>query len=371
MSAKTNGIWDFKSYDEKTWFRDLVCLITVLAMVYVGLHVRLSNESYNYEYNKLSQDQMQLVNRIYLDGQTTDTSKKVKAAAMQASATRIMAYMDNIFDGEIERAQTRQVAAFLSSSNAQEATAYLNGTRFKVHSYFWLVGPAVYWEVVFCALFGVICNLLFVLGAVGSNSTTDLANPETQFDSSEILGQVAKIIYAPICTLALVLGYNFIKGQNIVDIDSSKGLLVFGFIGGYYSSRVISLMDRLKDVILPNSGTAALAPAGAPAMIQQVKISLALDPSVPPNVAAVATGPALNSATVQITMAGTTSTIKGTHVAGDPDGMFTLLSVMTGTYTLTATLPAIPAPPAVPVNLTATLTGPIQSGTTAIPLNLK
>jgi hypothetical protein len=370
MSAKLNGIWDFKSYDEKTWFRDLVCLITILALAYGGLHWALSNEPYNYEYKKLSQDQMQLVNRIYLDGQTTDTSKKAKTAAMQAAAKRVMAYIDHIFDA-IEGGQDKQVEAFLDQSNAQEAGAYLGGTLFKVHSYFWLIGPAVYWEVVFCALFGVICNLLFVLGAVGSNSTTDLANPETQFDSSEILGQVAKIIYAPVCTLALVLGYSLLKGQNIADIDYGKGLLVFGFIGGYYSSRVISLMDRLKDVILPNSGTSSLSSTNAPSMIQQVKVSLALDPLVPANVALAAAGAALNNATVQLAMAGTSNTIKGSHVAGDPDGLFTLLSVMTGNYTLTATLSVTPTGAATPLTLNATLTGPIQSGTSAIPLTLK
>ena len=143
-----------------------------------------------------------------------------------------------------------------------------------------------------------------MLRAVGSNSTTDLANPATQFDSSEILGQVAKIIYVPICTLIIVLGYSLFKGQNIADIDFGKGLLVFGFIGGYYSSRVISLMDRLKDLLLPNTGTASLTGAATPTVIQQLKVAVATDPALPAAVAAAAAGPALNGATVQITLAG-------------------------------------------------------------------
>jgi len=210
-----------------------------------------------------------------------------------------------------------------------------------------------------------------VLGAVGSNSTTDLTNPATQFDNSEILGQVAKIIYAPICTLFVVLGYSLLTGQNIVDLNVGKGLLIFGFVGGYYSSRVISLMDRLKDVLLPNSGTASLNTNNQPTMVQQVKVALSLDATSPAAVVAAVTAAVLNTASVQIALSGTTTPIKGTHLTTDPDGTFTFTSVTAGSYNISASLQVTPVGAAAAVTLTGTTTGAIQSGIAPIALTIK
>ncbi|MFI5139191.1 MAG: carboxypeptidase-like regulatory domain-containing protein [Sphingobacteriales bacterium] len=369
MASKSNGIWDFKSYDEKTWFRDLVCFISFLALLYCILHGIFGDGDYNYQYNKLNQDQSQFVTRICTGGQAQGKDGQVTLPVN--TVKQVMDYVDHVFDDEIETKQHDDVKNFISGAKPQDAADYLSKKLFKIRSYFWLVGPAVYWEVIFCALFGVLCNLLFVLGAVGSNSTTDLANPETQFDSSEILGQVAKIIYAPICTLFVVLGYSLLTGQNIVDLNLGKGLLIFGFIGGYYSSRVISLMDRLKDVLLPNSGTAALGSNNQATLVQQVKIALSLDPSVPAPVAAVAAGAVLNTATVQITLSGTGTIIKGTHLSTDPDGTFTLTAVMAGNYTISASLPVTPSGASMPVTLSGTQTGSILSGIAPIQLIMK
>ena len=382
--------WDFKSYDEKSWFRDLVCAISFIGLVYIGLHALLNDSSFNYEYNKLNTDQMQFVSRLYMDaviptndpaiGQvppaggtaathapatptaggtpathapatpapalanTNPNPPKVTPAgpngvAPVAVTNRVMVYLKNVFDGEIDKDQLNHVQGFITGARAQEAISYIGNTPFRVRSYFWLSGPAVYVEVIFCALFGVFCNLLFVLGAVGNNSTTDLANPATQFDVLEILGQVAKIIYAPICTLFVVLGYSLIKGQNIVDIDLGKGLLIFGFVGGYYSSRVIALMDRLKDVLLPNTGTAALDNKGQSAVIPSVKVALALDASVPAPILAAAGAIGLKSAKVQLTLSGGGAPIAGMPSPGDPDGVFIFNNVASGSYTVSATLP--------------------------------
>ena len=40
MAANNNGFWDFKSYDEKTWFRDLVYAISLIGLLYVGMQDR-------------------------------------------------------------------------------------------------------------------------------------------------------------------------------------------------------------------------------------------------------------------------------------------------------------------------------------------
>jgi len=405
MAARISNFWDFKSYDEKSWFRDLVCAISILGVIYIGLHWWLNDKSYNYEYNKLNQDQTQFVSRLYMGAVTPVPSVAVvvsatsppatgtpapaltaaqitaaQAAAAQATTAantvateattkRVMDYLEHVFDGEIDPSQKKEINLFLAGAKAQDAITYLGNKQFKVHSFFWLTGPAVYLEVIFCALFGVFCNLLFVLGNVGSNSTTDLANPATQFDSSEILGQVAKIIYAPICTLFVVLGYSLIKGQNIVDVDLGKGLLMFGFVGGYYSSRVIALMDRLKDVLLPNSGTAALPTGSQPVVIPAVKVALSVNP-VPAAKATLASGPVLNTTVVQIALSGGGTPLTGNHAVGDPDGMFTFTNVTQGNYTITATLSVTPAGGAGPVLFNGSMTGQILSGTAPIPVQI-
>src|SRR5207249_1890086 len=119
---------------------------------------------------------------------------------------------------------------------------------------------------------------------VGKNSTTDPQNPSSVFDSSEIPSQAARLAYAPCCTLIIVLGYNFFSNQNLPDIGSSKGIIVFAFVGGFYTSRLIALLDRLKDVLFPNSGKSEL-PANKQGALKNLLISLALDPTIPPAIA--------------------------------------------------------------------------------------
>lgn len=413
MSAKTNGTWDFKSYNESTWFRTLVLLFSFLLLLYTGLHYLLGKKSYTYEYTKLNTEQLQVISQLYINTKISgnlpdtlrkkDTTKKVTPPSSfvapktnsaisrknlpplekstkikkdscdcdRAACTKVADYLCNTFEGKIDKCQFDHIKKFLCESNPQVASPYLASTRFKVQSYFWLIGPSVYWEVVFWSLFGVLCNLLFILGAVGSNATTDLANPRTLFDSSEVLGQVARLFYAPLCTLILILGYNFFKNSNVVDIDSSKGLLVFAFIGGYYSSRVISLMDRLKDLLLPNTGSASLPTPASPTLpvIAHLKIQLALAATVAPAIAALAAGIVLNESVVSLQLAGSTTVLNGMHNAGDPDGQFTFTSVTPGVYIIQAKLLVTTA--GISQTLAATQSGQILSATAPITLTLQ
>lgn len=395
MAANNNGFWDFKTYDEKTWFRFLVWTLSGLLIGYIVLHVAFYKSLSNYEYSRLSQDQMQLINRIYMDADTITSDTAVSRATasrlgkphinkcVAADTTKpclclrpglcqkTMDYLSNTFDGKLDKCQVLQIRKFLCEASSQEATAFLNGTRFRVRSYFWLIGPSVYWEVYFWSIFGVLSSLLFILGAVGSNATTDLGNPKSKFDSSEIYGQVAKLFYAPLCTLAVVFGYNYFKDQNVVDISSSKGIIAFAFIGGFYSSRIIALMDRLKDVLLPNSGTSALPTVVTPfAVIAQVTVKLQPDPTLPPAVLSVLTPAILNSATVQMNATGSTNNLTGSRMGGDPDGTFSFSSVQPGNYTITAALQCS-LPDSSVVRLAAQQPGNIMSANAPIILTLQ
>jgi hypothetical protein len=171
---------------------------------------------------------------------------------------RTIHYLQIAFSEKIDTCQLQAFESYLCTARPLEAVDFLTKVRLRVRSYFWLTGPEVYFEIVFWSWFGVISSLLFNLSIVARNRTTDQLNSQSEFDSSEIPYQFAKFGYAPLCTLTIVLGYNFFNDQNIADISSSKGVIVFAFLGGFYSARLIAFLDRLKEVILPNAGTADL-----------------------------------------------------------------------------------------------------------------
>ena len=320
MAETTNAsFWDFKNYSETRWFRSLGKGLLYLVLLYFVLHTGFGMLDYfgitkvklDYEYATLSGDQKQLINRIYFDTTQETSAVKDSIAAKQPTATKKDSLRDtagvnsvagtkakdnknltktktavalivakknliskpgtanfklnkairlisNEFSNKIDTVQLDSIKAYLANATDLEATSYLAEARFQVKSYFWLTGPAVYFEIIFWSVFGVISSLIFSLGLIGKNSTTIPNNPQTEFDSSEVPYQFAKILYAPICTLVIVLGYNYFNHENIADISSGKGVIVFAFIGGFYSSRVIALLDRLKEVVLPGNanGTA-------------------------------------------------------------------------------------------------------------------
>ncbi|MDB5008514.1 MAG: hypothetical protein JWP45_2907 [Mucilaginibacter sp.] len=424
MAARQNGMWDFASYDEKTWFRFLVLKLILTVIVYFILHVVFFNKKLNYEYSKLNQDQLQFVTRIYMDsmdpqhltpspdelktgaglgvkeptGKSNPTKNNVpvapqppapakptlkptqvelkqeltKQALAPQTATltphddsvrkaalsrKTMDYLNTVFENKLDSAQSVKIQDFITSSTPQQITTFLAGTQFKISSYFWLIGPCVYWEVVFWAIFGVLSSLLFNLGVVSNNATTNLTNPQSQFDPSQIFGQVSKILYAPLCTLVVVLGYYFFKDQNIVDIGSGKGVIVFAFIGGFYSGRLIALMDRLKDVLMPNTGTSSLPTggnvAGQAIPIVTVKVNFATTANPAAVTAASATG--INSATVTMRSTNSTNTYTGTRSPNDPVGVFTFTGIPAGNYLVSATLNQT-----LPDNSTVTLTGQLN-----------
>ncbi|UOE50859.1 hypothetical protein MTO98_07185 [Mucilaginibacter sp. SMC90] len=93
----------------------------------------------------------------------------------------------------------------------------------------------------------------------------------------------------------MILDYNYFCNQNIVDISYSKGVIVFAFVCGFYGSRVIALMDRLKEVLLPNCGTSSLpgtSPStGANILIAALNVKVVADATLltPAEIAAVST----------------------------------------------------------------------------------
>ena len=383
------SLWNFKAWNEYEWFRFLSILLLALVAGYLILHLlcdRVWKTGDNYEYLKLDAVQMQQVNRIYFDpafrqvqqadtpqhnapaapsttpgvdksttNKSADTSKKTGNSSpvrsqvdtgcncLTASCLKIGSYLSNEFNYAVDTNQLNSLKKYICSATPMEAIGFLNNVRLKVKSNFWLIGPKVYFEIVFWSWFGVLCSLLFSLGVVGRSSTTNPDNPKSVFDSSEIPSQIAKLLYAPLCTLIIVFGYNYFKDQNIVDISSSKGVIVFAFIGGFYSSRLIAFLDRLKEVVLPNSGTAELSDSkknlqpGIAADLKDVLIELKLDDTslqgeIRNEVSEIGLGDA------EVTLQNEKGeVIKATKSGEDQDAQFVVASLKAGHYIIKAT----------------------------------
>ena len=106
---------------------------------------------------------------------------------------------------------------------------------------------------------GVLLGLIYYVG--NANRIWQVCKTENDCEFSvfhyrEIYDHISKIIYAPAATLVIILGYNYLVTDNtFVHISSGKGMLVFSFLSGFYSGRVMKFLDKLKDLILPNPST--------------------------------------------------------------------------------------------------------------------
>ena len=394
-----SSIWNYRRYQDYQWFRLLALTLLSVAVLYISSHYLLDHfkkqQSWGYEYSRLDQKQMQQINRIYFDSalpkakevsssnntsdnkeqqSSTITSDKNKSADSDQTkkqvvpkdgseknkpttagheeidsssllkipaSIRVIEYLNNEFNSKIDTSQMQMINHYLSIAKPMEATNFLADVRLRVISYFWLTGPAVYFEIIFWTIFGVLAYLLFNIGIVLQNSTTSPANPRSVFDNSEIPNQVAKILYAPLCTLVIVLGYNFFSNQNIVDISSSKGVIVFAFIGGFYSNRLIAFLDRLKEVLLPISGTSDLPlnknqPSLVP--VKNASINLQVDKSDwPTELTTNFSESELNSAVVILKTQNVGSPIYGTSSGSPLPIKFIFSDIRPGIYNAGAT----------------------------------
>jgi hypothetical protein len=251
----SKSLWNFKRLKEHQWFRFVLILLVIVIIAYIISHLSLKFypnllREKGYEYDRLTKEQILHVGKIY----EADSSRP------EYIPTRVWQYVQSEYNGKVEIRQLNEIKAHITGLSSGVAMDYLSKVRLKIASYFWLTGPEVYFEIMFWSLFGVLCSILFNIGNIIRNSTTNPDKARTQFDNSEIYSQVAKMAYAPICTLVIILGYNFFDQGTVADISSSKGVLVFSFIGGFYSSRMMAFLDRLKEVLLPNSGTSEAPP---------------------------------------------------------------------------------------------------------------
>ncbi|WP_276485133.1 hypothetical protein [Paraflavitalea pollutisoli] len=178
--------------------------------------------------------------------------------------------------GALAATQERDIKNYICQfrNEPREIVAFLTDTRYKVDAFFYLAGPLVYLEVIFWSLFGVLASLLYYVSDAERKK-------DEEFDPAQIPYQKAKMFYAPLATLVLVLGYSMIAGENLVDIDAGKGMIVFAFLAGFYSGRTMNFLDRLKEFLLPGieSESKISTKSGKGSKVAAVGVNLLLDPT--------------------------------------------------------------------------------------------
>lgn len=259
-----------------SWFAFLIFFLSLWIGLYLYTHMETVRTGY--QVTQFSSSHIDQLNRILYNASIPvaqaplikDTSKKVidttltdsaKIASTQAQQptyimqvcddtckiNKALLYVRTEFDNKLQADQEDVIKAYIRTFNAQEVGSYLAQLKLKVSSYFWLSGPWMYLEMMFWVIFGVICSNLFSLGNLGR--TKGFAS----FDPREVPYQIAKFFYAPFCAIILVLTYNYIKHKDVIEVSSTEGIIVFAFIIGLFSGRMMSFLERFKDALLPET----------------------------------------------------------------------------------------------------------------------
>jgi len=269
-----NSFWTIKR-----WLIFLMVFLLLWVGFYLFAHERTDN---GYVYLKFNTQQLSQINRILFtkDEYSTnpvatgidtpkiandtsllkDTTLKVAQAPVShiiahnskcddsCRVNNAMLYIRSEFDGKIKEDQLSVIKEYLISFSSEDVGVYLADLKLKVRSYFWLTGPYVYIEIVFWAIIGVVCNILFML-----SNDLRIKNGNYIFKQYEIPYHLAKLVYAPFCTIVIVLSYNYIKHRNVVEVNTNEGMIVFSFIAGFFAGRVMSMLEKLKDVLFPEN----------------------------------------------------------------------------------------------------------------------
>lgn len=279
-SEKVGSPNPFKAnyWTAKRWFTTLIVLLIAWAGLYALLHA--DEERKGYEYVSFSKNQIRQINRIlttetsilqntddqqlaanvtdslYPLSESTPAPKKYQTEAATHAAyvpcdldcrtEKVILYINSEYENGISEDQLNTIRKYISTFGPEQVGIFLADHKVKVRSYFWLTGPSVYIEIVFWVIFGVICSLLFSVGNVVRR--TD----KLGFDPNQIIYQVAKLFYAPFSAIIIVLAYSYFNNSTTLNIDASEGIVVFAFIAGLYSGRVMNFFDKAKQVLLPS-----------------------------------------------------------------------------------------------------------------------
>lgn len=243
----------------KYWFGFLILLHTVAVILYIIAHFFLPGS----EMKTLNNSQFQNLSLLVEDFNNPIDS--VELTLRTHRDKRIITYLKTSFD-EDSIVPLNRMFISLPDVKTKNVMSLLKDQEFKVSSFFWLHGYLSFAEVLLWAFVGVLLSLIYYVSIANRGKPADGSTTleVRAFDYKEIYDHIAKMVYAPVCTLVLILSYTYISSDSsVANVSAGKGMLVFSFIAGFYSGRVMKFLDKLKDLLLPSSGGDTTIPAAA------------------------------------------------------------------------------------------------------------
>ncbi len=297
---KKIGFLDANYWTARKWFTLIVVLLLVWTGVYLFAHSKYGYKGYEYAHfttaqvkqisrilnpdlynrnqfassgtnsNSISSNSSDVATVSSPDIPNEEQAVTLAACDLACRINKAELFIKSEFDNMIIPGQLNEIKQYINTFGPQEVSIYLVDYRLKVNSYFWLTGAMVYTEIIFWVIIGVLCSLLFSISSVARKTRADENNG---FNSQEIIYQVAKLLYAPFIAIVLVLAYSYYKDGTTLNINTSEGVIVFAFITGFYSGRVMNFLDRLKQLILPAAydGKESSVPETNTAAVQEPK----------------------------------------------------------------------------------------------------
>lgn len=262
------------------------------------------------------------------DDKENPTKDKTKLPAKKSAVPNL---------GSLDTLQLRHIKNILQRLPAEVCAGFLLEQRFRVRSYFWLTGGPAYWEVIFWSMFGVLASLLYGVSTASRDDT------ETGYKNSDVAYQFTKLLYAPLAILVTVFAYHILQGNNesMVDIEAGKEMLFFSFIAGFYSGRLMSFLERIKEILLPFDDTAK--PTVGKEMpralsIEDVSAVVSVDPTkVSAEQLSDINEKFLDRTNITLTKDGTEQQ-RFEKLEGDQEGQFVARNILPGSYVLKAFL---------------------------------
>lgn len=327
-----------KTWSGRQWLLMLCFLLGTTVLVYTATHIFWKGN----QYVQLDKKQLQLVYK-YL---AYDSSMQRKDSSENIPNKQRNLFLDHFLRTELyQKIDTRQLSETMSllvRMENRDITDYLSEKKFLVTSFFWLTGSKTYLEAFFWSLIGVLVSLVYYVSIANAKSLNTAGTEDSgSFDPAEISGQVAKMFYAPACTIVLVLGYQYLidANDNMIDISVNNGLIVFAFISGFFSGRVMRFLDRLKELILPfgtaTQSTGTHTEPGKADITVTLDLSEAVEKS---NEGAAIAEAGFNAATVTLKPVNGNETISLTNPADDQSDDFMAKAVPYGKYIVSAAL---------------------------------
>jgi len=304
------------SWTGRWWLATLCFLLVVVVTTYFVSHYR----HYGTQAVQLDSKQLQALNLVLPQSDPkipVDTAKVFKV-------------LQNIVGASIDPGERKAISEVLATMSNKDASQYFADKKMQFASVFWLSGGMAYFDVLWWTLIGVLTSLVYYVSLANWRDLQSVGDDDSgSFNPGEISGQVAKMFYAPIIALVIVLGYHYTSGSNatMIDISAGNGLILFSFLAGFFSGRLVKFLDGLKNLVLPVSSTPPVT-AGA------VTVKLTL----PGDVAATADGIAIlqagfKDAVVTLDAGGGAKPLQGQLVTGQND-QFRFDSVKAGNYKL-------------------------------------